>query len=389
MIPSCLLLSQVCWWLETHGRSTVNFSRVRLLLSIGIVWLFSVVSGSPFHIRTFIPPIHGRRHAVRRTQFPACYQATFSCPYLISAMIVLWYLLSYFLSINGEVSTSSFLSPTPRRAKADQHSHPAIVVQETLMWNQTKLPFSSQDPGNGKLMAIGYNGQNIAIATIYGLYVSSDYGNTFQWAKTPYDLQSEKGYSMLQPWTTVVSDSTGTSMYALTNEGILWSSNGDIFSQWLGFTIHAIHSTFTDIAIDGSGSYLYGIPIGANNDPTKCNVAQYLTSRGTQSKTASFPLSSCNKILTDNNGENILVSGLDLNHVAVSSDSGSTFTVYTLPYPVSITPQPTCLLVGLSYSVANNYVYIAAAKDTVEASTDGGQTFPMETIIDPSYHIVV
>ncbi len=255
-------------------------------------------------------------------------------------------------TLNPTVTPTLFPSPS---------LYPTLNPSQSS-WKETKLPFKLDDPRNGKRIATSYSGQYVGIATPYGIYVSYDYGQTFEWARQNSNYDD---LSMTVEWSSIVSDSTGLYMHALNNKGIIWSTNGNIDNSWYPFS-NTIGYVFVDIASDNSGQYIYGI-MGDSVDETLCSVIQYLG--GEFSFITTFSFNNCNKVFVDSTNVNLLVIGENANQIALSTNSGSTFNIYTLPYSLNTD----FAFISMSYTNFNNYVYIAVSGQSVGVSNNFGQ----------------
>ncbi len=233
-------------------------------------------------------------------------------------------------------------------------------------WQTTPLPFKLDDPLNGKRIVSGYNGQNVAIATPYGIYASTDYGNSFFWTNAPM------GY-----WSTVVSDSSGNNMYALNSAGEIYYSYGALKTGWV--ELPYTFTPYVDISTDSSGSHLYGIETYSN---TYCCYIDIYKNQYYYNGAYIYYLNDvCNKIIVDSSNTYVLVMTASANQIALSTNSGSTFTVYNLPFALtSFYP-----MVTTSYYNSNNYVYIANGGQLVEISTDQGVSFSASTTVNTNF----
>ncbi len=240
-------------------------------------------------------------------------------------------------------------SPTPSPSQAN--------------WKATPLPFKLNDPFSGKRMTGSYNGQIVAIANQYGIYASTDYGNTFFWTNAAIGL-----------WPTIVSDSSGNNMYALNYDGILYFSYGSIETGWA--EVPDIDGEYIDIATDSSGSYLYGLETGSGY---YCSIDIYKNQNFYNEYF--FQSIGCDKIFVDSSNTYILVMGYVDNKIAVSTDSGLKFTIYDLPFSI----RAFYPVVTTSYTDKNNYVYIANNGHIIEISTNRGASFTSSTTVNTNF----
>lgn len=252
----------------------------------------------------------------------------------------------------------------PTVAPTDNISPTASPSQSN--WQATPLPFKLTNPLNGKRIAAGYNGQNVAIATPYGIYASTDYGNTFSW--TNADLEF---------WSSITSDSSGNNMYALNNNGMIYYTYGALKTGWTALPYS--YTGYSDIATDSTGVYLYAIN-SLSSLSSYCTMNKYKN----QFYTNYYSLSiyACNKVIVDSTSNNILVMGAYANQIGLSTNGGSTFTVYKLPYSLH-SPFP---VVATSYSATNSYVFVANGGQAIQISTNQGVTFSSATTVNSDFH---
>lgn len=282
-------------------------------------------------------------------------------------MWLLWFvgvsvILLAFQPTNNLFAAGQTLNPTVTPTLFPSPSLYPTLNPSQANWKETKLPFKLTDPGNGKRIATSYSGQYVGITTPYGIYVSIDYGQTFQWAKQNSNYDD---LSMTVEWFSIVSDSTGLYMHALNNKGVIWSTNGNLDNSWYPFP-STLGYIYMDIASDNSGQYIYAISDNSV-DSTLCNVIQYFS--GTYSFSTTFSFDNCNKVFVDSTNINLLVIGANANQIALSTNSGLTFNLYTLTYSV----DTHFAFISMSYTNFNNYVYIAVNGGGVEVSNNFGQ----------------
>lgn len=249
-------------------------------------------------------------------------------------------------------------------------------------WHTTTLPFSLTEPLNGKRLATSYNGQNVAITTSYGIYASTDYGNNFQWANAG-----------VSNWGSITSDSSGNNMYALNGNGYIYFSNNNLLKGWA--SLPSQFSKYSDIATDSSGSYLYAL--WASNGAYSCSYDVYSKQYFIRSSYVNG-LSYCDKVIVDSTSNNILILGqaypsytatstTTKKLVALSTNGGTSFTIYTIPNTVTSNVVPTAnelllsSLLATSYTSTNTYVYYVNNGKTVERSINQGKSFYNQTTI--------
>jgi hypothetical protein len=261
--------------------------------------------------------------------------------------------------VEGQIPT---VAPTP------SPSFTPTAVPTYFNSKTIGLPFTLEVPA--KLMAISYDGRKVAIATPYGIYASSDSGNTFRWTNAP-----------IANWRCIVSDSTGLVMYALNSEGEVWTSYGDLFFGWVSINYeNAINSQIdvADIATTSDGHSLFFLTPYHKSplDKRLGNSLLYLQYEALQLQNVAKQFiahdykPTYTNIVTDNTGVNLLTLGTNTSACWENAfeRENSTLIDRDLPFRGNS-------LFATSYTDLNQYVYAVINTSAVAISTDNAKTF--------------
>ncbi len=266
-----------------------------------------------------------------------------------SAVSFMWLLVLAFASTTNFVTGQTTTSPT----------------NSPSTWSSKALPFEATASATGKTVATSSNGQYVAIANQYGIYASTDYGNTFAWSNAP----------TLQDWSTIVADPTGQTMYAIFGGAeVYYTANNDLLNGWQVFQYSSGYA-LADIAVSSGSSYVYAV---SNNAYSTC-VAGVATATSSFYFIASPSLLFCNQISTDTTGAFVAILGSTasgVNQVAISNNYGASFTIYSTYYTGSGNGLS---VMATSYANSNKYLFIPYSGQSIEVSSNGGSSFTLTT----------